>query len=76
MKPNTKPNILPGQPELHESRFWVVARKGKAHPLPYGWSNVRWVALLLARVVCRCGLEAVRVIERDEGVGHQTIWRA
>jgi len=63
------------EPPLHDSRFWVLAQKGRSRPLPFGWSNVRWVAILVARAVRRCGLEGVRVVDRwSHMAGPRTVW--
>lgn len=65
------------EPKLEESRFWVLARRPQtARSLPFGWANVLSVAILLARVVHRCGLEAVRVVDRDAPPAFPSVlWR-
>lgn len=61
---------------LHESRFWVIARRPPCRKaLPYAWSSWFSVAVLLARCVRRCGLESVRVIDVQElGRGPRVVW--
>jgi hypothetical protein len=68
----------PEERALHESRFWVVARRPGARSLPYGWSNFLSIAVLLARCVRRCGLEAVRVVDSWTPTvpGPKVVWDA
>lgn len=63
-------------PELHDSRFWVIAKKpNAARELPFAWSDFFWAAVLCARVVIRLGLERVRVVDRWSHAGDGTVWR-
>lgn len=65
------------EPSLHESRFWVLARRTPTtRSLPFGWSNVLWVAIVLARCISRCGLECVRVLDirSDVAGGPRVVW--
>lgn len=52
---------------LEDTQFWVIARRSNAtgaREFPFGWHQLRWVAIEIAHAALSLGMRGVYVIDR------------